>query len=418
MSAPAPLAAAPSGPGEATGPPEGGDAPSRPSTGRRVLTAVAWVVAVTIGGLLVALAAGRPAPDEYLHPDGTGTAGTRALVEVLRGRGIDVEVVGTADEVLDASGPGTTVVVGNTDLLTSTSARRVLDGTASADRLVLLDGAPGILDGLDLGLTLEPAIADPGPGCSAPWADDGDRLARASWGVVPGAAGLPDGATACFPLEGPDASAEDGPTGYTVVDLPGTSTRAPLTVLGAPDAATNRFVTEADHAGVMVRLLGGSPRLVWFHPTTEDLADNPPPADEASVWPPWLGSVLALLSLAFVVLALARGRRLGRLVAEPLPVVVRAAETTESRAELYRVARDRGRAATVLRRATATRLAARLGLPASVPPATLVPAVADATGVEPVEVGALLLGPPPADDHALVSLAQQLAHLEEKARRP
>ncbi len=419
MSAPFPVATTPSGPEADPAPPPYADtAPRRPRTWRRVVTTLAWVLAVTVGGLLIALAAGRPSPDEYLHPEGTGTAGTRALVEVLRDRGIEVEVVGTADEVLAASGPGTTVVVGNTDLLTSTSARRVLDGTGSADGLVLLDAAPGVLGDLDLGLRVERTAAEPRPGCSAPWADPGDLITRASWAVVPEDGSLPSGATGCFPLDAPPGGEDDDPDlRYTVVELPRTAGRAPLTVVGAPDAATNRFVTEADDAGVMVRMLGGSPRLVWFHPTTEDLAANPSP-DESSVWPPWLGSVLALLGVAFLVLALARGRRLGRLVPEPLPVVVRAAETTESRAELYRVARDRGRAAAILRRATTARLASRLGLPPTAPPAALVPAVADATGVPATEVEALLVGAAPSDDAALVALAQQLAHLEEKARRP
>jgi hypothetical protein len=136
------------------------------------------------------------------------------------------------------------------------------------------------------------------------------------------------------------------------------------------------------------------------------------------VWPTWLGAVLVLAGAAFLLFVLARGRRLGRLVPEPLPVVVRAGETTESRAELYRAARDRPRASAVLRRATATRLAARLGLPPSAPADVLVAAVAVATGTRTEDVRALLTGPVPTTDAELVALAQQLAHLEEKARRP
>jgi hypothetical protein len=392
-------------------------APVRP-TWRRVLTAIGWAAAVTLGGLLVALVAGRPAPGDYLHPDGTGPGGTRALVEVLRGHGIDVRVVGTSDEVARAAGRNTTVVVGNTDLLSSTSANRVLEGTRGADRVVLLDGAPAVLDGLGLGLRAERTSVEPDAGCAAPWADSGDRLTRASWSIVADGATLPDTATACFALPVLDEAsggAADG--GHAVVELPATATHARVTVVGAPDAATNRFVTEAQNAGLMVRLLGGSPRLVWFIPTASDLAANPGP-EQDSVWPAWLPSVLVLVGVAVVVLALARGRRLGRLVPEPLPVVVRAAETTESRAELYRAAQDRPRAAVVLRRATAARLAARLGLPTTAHPATLVPAVADATGVPAPEVEALLVGPVPTDDDGLVTLARQLAHLEEKARRP
>ena len=395
----------------------GGVEPRRPTPTRRTLGILGWVAAVAVGGLLIALAAGRPAPEDYLHPDGTGPQGARALVEVLRQRGIDVEVVSTADEVLAASGPGTTVVVGNSDLLTSTSARRVLDGTADADRLVLLDAVPSLLAGLGLGLHVETPSTEPGTGCAAPWAHRGDRVAVVSWAVVPEDGVLPRGATGCFAVAGEPGTDDRPAAGWVVVDLPATSGRAPVSVVGMPDGATNRFITEADDAGVMVRLLGGSPRLVWFHPTASDLTQNPEPEGSA-VWPEWLGPALALVGAAFVVFALARGRRLGRLVPEPMPVVVRAAETTESRAELYRAAADRPRAAVILRRATATRLATRLGLSPTAPVEVLVPAVAAATGVPGEEVGGLLAGPAPTDDAGLVALAQQLTHLEEKARRP
>ncbi len=391
--------------------------PRRPGTGRRAVTAVAWVLAVVVGGLLIALVAGSPAPDEYLHPDGTGPRGTRALVEVLRQQGVRVEVVDTASAAIAASDPGTTVVVGNSDLLTSTSAVRVLDGTTDADRLVLLDATPGVLRDLGLGLRSDPPAGDPSPGCTAPWADPGDLVTRPSWSLVAEDGTLPPGATVCFPVDGQGAPSEPTPRGGAIVDLPATAEHTRLTVVGIPDAATNRFVTEEDNAGVMVRMLGGSPRLVWFHPSALDLTENPAP-DGEQVWPPWLGSVLALAGVAFVVFALSRGRRLGRLVPEPLPVVVRAAETTESRAELYRAAGDHARAAAVLRRASAARLATRLGVPASAPVTALAPAVSEATGVALADVGALLAGPPPTDDAGLVTLAQQLAHLEEKARRP
>jgi hypothetical protein len=404
----------PAAPSSATG---DGAGPPRPTPTRRALGILGWVAAVVVGGLLIALAAGRPSPEDYLHPDGTGPQGTRALVEVLRQRGIDVEVVSTADEVLAASGPGTTVVVGNSDLLSSTSARRVIDGAKDADRVVLLDAVPSLLAGLGLGLHVETPSTDPGTRCAAPWAQRDDRVDHVSWAVVPEGGTLPDGATGCFAVAGEPGTDDRPAAGWAVVDLPATPGRAPVSVVGMPDGATNRFITDADDAGIMVRLLGGSPRLVWFHPTASDLAANPEP-EGSDVWPAWLGPGLALLAAAFVVFALARGRRLGRLVPEPLPVVVRAAETTESRAELYRAAADRTRAAVILRRATATRLAARLGLPPGAPVDALVPAVASATGLPDDEVGRLLLGAPPTDDAALVTLAQQLAHLEEKARRP
>ena len=51
------------------------------------------------------------------------------------------------------------------------------------------------------------------------------------------------------------------------------------------------------------------------------------------------------LWLVVVLVALWKGRRLGPLVAEQLPVVVRASETVEGRGRLYRSRRARDRAA-------------------------------------------------------------------------
>ena len=169
-----------------------------------------------------------------------------------------------------------------------------------------------------------------------------------------------------------------------------------------------------------MRALGSTPRLVWYQPGRGDL--TAPGVGEtravADVWPVWTAPAMALIGVAVVLLALARGRRLGRLVREPLPVVVRAVETTESRGRLYRKAGDRDRAAAVLRAGTRDRLARRLAVAPGAAPVALVHAVASTTGRPVEEVGMTLFGPPPADDPSLIRLAQQLTDLEERAHHP
>ena len=76
-------------------------------------------------------------------------------------------------------------------------------------------------------------------------------------------------------------------------------------------------------------------------PTVADVAagDDGPPAAPARPGVAAARAVAARLGGARPLLW--RGRRLGRLVVEPLPVVVQAVESTESRGRLYRRARDR-----------------------------------------------------------------------------
>ena len=112
--------------------------------------------------------------------------------------------------------------------------------------------------------------------------------------------------------------------------------------------------------------------------------------------------------------ALWKARRLGPLVAENLPVVVRASETVEGRGRLYRSRRARDRAAAALRTATLQRLAPRLGLSSQATPSAVVGAVVARTGGDPVTVHHTLFGPPPSTDTDLVDLAHALDDIERQ----
>ncbi|MBO0829094.1 MAG: DUF4350 domain-containing protein, partial [Streptosporangiales bacterium] len=124
------------------------------------------------------------------------------------------------------------------------------------------------------------------------------------------------------------------------------------------------------------------------------------------------GAVLALAVFAF-----ARGRRLGPVLAERLPVVVRATETTEGRSRLYRSLRARERAVQALRGGVVARLRSLVRLPRDADPSAVVAAVAEHTGRDPVEVEGLLHGAAPTDDATLVRLADELDALEKEVRR-
>ena len=234
---------------------------------------------------------------------------------------------------------------------------------------------------------------------------------------VPVERGSDPAATLCFAL--PDPRSDDaGPSddfgfGAALATVPAGDDHPEVVAIGMGGGLSNRWVDEGSHAGIAVRALGHSPRLVWYQPGIGDLASVG--NDGPSAWPRWLGPATGVLALAITVLALVRGRRMGALVTEPLPVVVRAIETTESRGRMYRRARDRGRAAAVLRLGSTERLARRLAVAPSAP-AAVQAAAAAASGMPPTQVAAILAGPPPTTDAELHALANALAELEERVR--
>jgi hypothetical protein len=129
------------------------------------------------------------------------------------------------------------------------------------------------------------------------------------------------------------------------------------------------------------------------------------------------GLALGLVVLLAVIVW--RARRLGPLATEPLPVVVRAVETTRSLGRLYRRSGDRDHAADSLRRAARARLAERLRLGSATAPGVVVREVARRTGRHPDDV-ARLLGTGaavPSTDRDLITLAKDLAELDREVRR-
>ena len=123
--------------------------------------------------------------------------------------------------------------------------------------------------------------------------------------------------------------------------------------------------------------------------------------------------MIVLLLVAGVAAAIWRGRRFGPLVAERLPVTVRAAETTEGRARLYAHARDALHAADQLRIGTLGRLGRLLGLGPSRVRGEIADAAAARTGLDRGAVRGILIDELPHTDAELVALDQRLRALEE-----
>lgn len=403
--------------------------PARPGWDRRRVRRTATFVGVVAFGLLLLVLiamSGQRATDAF-DPEGTGPDGARALAEVLRQQGVEVEVVRSID-ALEESAPDadTTVFVGNPTNLSPNATARLAIAARPAGRLVLAG-----VDNEQLRLLGMPVTAFNGGGTDLVAGCEDSDVARRSdvvsvWDARYVVTGPDQGARRCFvvpsPDDPPDRPGTDPAQGSALVELDLTPAHPATVLVGLGPAWVNSAITADSHASTALRALGATPRLVWYQPGVSDaVAPGPGEVDTAgdpAVWPPWAAPAIILLLAAVVLLALARGRRLGRLVREPLPVVVRAIETTESRGRLYRRAGDRSRAAAVLRFGAAERLARRLAVGRGAGPDAVVHAASLATGLEPSEVGGILFGPPPADDAALIHLAQQLTDLEERVRHP
>jgi hypothetical protein len=189
-----------------------------------------------------------------------------------------------------------------------------------------------------------------------------------------------------------------------------------VTVIGQGQILMNGHLAEEGNAALALRTLGRDPRVVWYMPDPLESASDADQPSLRELLPEWVPWVIAQLAIATLVAIVWRGRRLGALVTEPLPVVVRSAETLEGRAALYRQAHARDRAAATLRTATLRRLARRLDLPRDTPPEVAAEAIGNAAVRSPGSTRELLLGPAPTSDAALVALARDLDALEEALR--
>ncbi|MEU0373431.1 DUF4350 domain-containing protein [Streptomyces sp. NPDC006283] len=363
-----------------------------------------------------------------LDPRSADPYGSRAVAELLKDRGVSTRVVTTLDEATAAAGPDTTLLVTEPDMLTDNQQHRLRSATESSEgRTVLLSPGPASLGILVPGVKGDiPSKVDARePRCDYPAAR---RAGSADLGGERYSTDAP-GADSCYPSDGLP----------TLLRLDGTGTGTGDTVLlGTPDILYNERLDQHGNASLALQLLGSRPELVWYIPSLDDPSaaqpsdgepdgerDGEPGGDRSEgedaffdlIPGGWLWGTLQL-AVAAVLAAVWRARRLGPLVTERLPVAIRASESAEGRARLYRKVNARDRAAASLRAATRTRLAPLLGVSSADThsPEALLPAVSAQISDGERDIRALLFGPPPADDSALVRLADQLDALEREVR--
>ena len=357
------------------------------------------IVLGTLAALLVAvLLTGGPSTGADQDPENPGARGARALAQVLDDEGVDVEIVRSA-AALEAQtlGADTTVVVSSPDNLGESTADRLL--AAAAESAVIVAGpGPGAVEALGIDSTVSFTSFD---GSQADCSDTG--LADLTGLEVEVDAGLTYATTTgCFPGDG----------GYALA-----STGDDIVLLGATGIMENDQVLRADNATVALRLFGQRPRVVWYVPSLGDLAGDDG-VGLRSLLPRWLLPAVWLMGIAMLAVVWWRGRRLGALATEPLPVTVRSLETTEARGRLYRSTSARGHAADVLRRSTRNDLTAHLRLPAS-EVSVLVRDIASRLDRPTTDIEALIGegAAAPTTDDELIRLAAALAELDREVRR-
>jgi hypothetical protein len=372
------------------------DSAAVPKQRRRGRT-VAWillalVVIAAIAALQTYLTA--PRPGEPMDAESTSPDGAHALVTLLRDHGVDVVAAGTVDDVEHAARLDSLIVVSQTHNLSRAELQRVAD--APGDRLVVAPTsvarerlAPGIKRANGTSFAEQP---------------DCDLREANRAGVVQ--FGLSD---TYNPADDVDATrCYDG----ALIRL--TDRGQTVTVVGSMEFMTNSGLLREGNAALAMNLAGSRPRVIWYAP------EQPPPDESdgtATIFdliPERVDWIVWQLCLAVVLFAVWKARRVGPLVAERLPVVVRASEAVEGRGRLYRSRRARDSAATALRAATLQRLRPRLGLAPNADASTVVEAVAARCNGMPEAMRHTLFGPTPSSDNDLVNLAHQLDDIERQ----
>lgn len=371
-----------------------------------------WIILLLLLAGVVALQLVRsPGDARVLSPGNAAPEGARAVAEVLRSQGVQVLVPDSLDQALGLlkdSAPAT-LLLHDADGYLQPAQLESLDGKAA--RLVLVEPslpqlralAPGVLPA-----GLVPAEGGPlAAGCTLPGPTTAKSISRGGLAYR--------GGSLCFTFQtraepaGAYATADGGRT----------------VVLGAGQVLSNGRISEEGNAALALNTLGSTATLVWYQPTAADVALAREPQNPLSLLPVWVAPVSLWLMAVGVLAMLWRGRRLGPLVTEPLPVIVPAAETAQGRARLYQQSKAVARAAASLRAGTLTRLAAHLRLGPETDSAAVARAATAAlhppagpTGpagrYSPDRIDQLLRSYTPGTEAELASWAQDLLALEKE----
>jgi hypothetical protein len=360
-----------------------------------------WLLAALVAICAVAAIATyltAPRPGGRLDPAATGPDGGHALAALLRDRGVTIVVANSVDEAVNAARPGSLLLFGQTQRVTTEPLMKRLAG-ASGDVLLVEPTSRARA-------ALSPEIRSAGtesandaPNCAL---REANQAGAVDFGPSNTFRAVGDKSlTSCY--GGALVRYRDGDRD--------------VTVLGSTEFMTNDGLLRAGNAALAMNLAGQHSRLVWFAPQHIE-GGSSAKGKIFDLIPENVTWMIIQLWLTVALIALWKGRRIGPLVAEELPVVVRASETVEGRGRLYRSRRARDRAAQALRTATLQRLLPRLGLAVGAQPPAVVQAIAVRNRSDPELLRHILFGPPPATDSDLVQLSHALDDVERQVTHP
>jgi len=368
-------------------------AQERASAARPAVLITAFLALVLAAIVMLPRGGMNSTPVGIHNPTGDGA---RALAQVLASHGVSVREV-TATQAVSV-GEDTTLVVVFPSRMPS-SVRQQVNGLANVVYIGLeveYGYSPEYLDGLNAtrSWTASKAVS---PGCASEAANRAGELMTSSYVLT----GDPKGWDTCF--------TSDGKTYAYAERVEGGRFRAII-----PDSlrVRNRGILESGNAALAINAIGRTNKVAWYVASNLDSASQD---DVTAVRSPFLAPALLMVIGAVLLAAQARGRRFGPLTPERLPIEVPAAETLIGKARLMRSQRSYAHAASALRSASASRIASSLGVSCSADRATLSAAI-EQRGVPPRRCNALLWGPPPASEAALVQLANDLDALEKEIR--
>jgi len=363
----------------------------------------AWLVTgliVLLGGAAI-VALHQPAANPYLNPGDVSAIGAHAVTDILTGLGHQVITATSAPAAEREATRGSTLVITSPSYLSPADLEAL--GRVQAS-VVLVGPDPAALAAIDapVGLIGRPQpVVVTAPAC---------RLRAATL------AGRADMGGENLLVHSPVMAAQQcytSTSGPTLVQLQLRGRTVTVLATGAP--LTNGRLAAEGNAALGINLLP-THRIVWLVPGAATVtAAGSGPKSFSSLVPRAAYLVVIQLAIATLLAAGWRARRLGQLVAEPIPVVVRAAETTEGHGRLYLARHARAQAAEALRGAVRGRLEQAAGLPAGSPQDAVVETLAARTAVPAARISDLLYGPAPGTDQALVSLARDLDQLEREA---